>query len=630
MPDLAILVPTRGRPENIRKVISAWDFTNAWDHADLVLVADADDPEIQGYRDVVAEFDNGAPDGQTALGLVEVTEWMPMVHKLNAVAHEAATGGTVFFPSRYFALGFAGDDHLPQTIGWAKRYLDVLRELGTGMVYGDDGYQGRKLSTEWAVTADVVRELGRMVPAPVEHMYCDNSMMDLFGGAKAMRHLPEIRIEHMHPYAGKAETDAQYDRVNHRDQFKKDRRAYESWLASGLGPDVVRVQNLRKGRPDVIDEPTPARPRVAGSAPRRVDRRSPQRSGPTSARQVQKARENQADRMPRHFKNVRAATPEDIMITLADFAVQVPAGQEIVELGVFQGRTALQLAWGASMGHGAHVTAIDPWDLPGNVYSPPFTDAESRTWAHHWVDTLGYADKIRLVHAFSQDAAETWDELGDNKPVGLLFVDGDHTKEGAKLDIVSWAPHLAPGARIAVDDYGHPDWPGVGEAVDELVAEGVLEPIEIFHDRLAVTRLTAREEWALQPPPADPTCHEQDHDHSGSSCQGPVTAITSEGVHPTPDDVDDLFDGPVVVMDAGIGEAMAAVEDRTEPDSEVSKREAVSMEEAEAIDISWRIGLKIDDLNTFQLRALARVREIVLGTRKDKRDAMLQALRDGA
>lgn len=607
MPDLAILVPTRGRPENIRKVISAWDFTNAWDHADLVLIVDADDPEIGGYHSLQQETDH--PDtGQALFQLAIMDEWVPMVHKLNKVADLFAQTKT------HWALGFAGDDHLPQTIGWAKRYLDVLRELGTGMVYGDDGYQGRKLSTEWAVTADVVRELGRMVPAPVEHMYCDNSMMDLFGGAKAMRHLPEIRIEHMHPYAGKAETDAQYDRVNHRDQFKKDRRAYESWLATGLGPDVVRVQNLRKGRPDVIDEPTPARPRVAGSAPRRVDRRSPQRSGPTSARQVQKARENQADRMPRHFKNVRAATPEDIMITLADFAVQVPAGQEIVELGVFQGRTALQLAWGASMGHGAHVTAIDPWDLPGNVYSPPFTDAESRTWARHWVDTLGYADKIRLVHAFSQDVAETWDELGDNKPVGLLFVDGDHTKEGAKRDIVSWAPHLAPGARIAVDDYGHPDWPGVGEAVDELVAEGVLEPIEIFHDRLAVTRLTVREEWATTGIAAQPI--------------GTVTAITSEGVHPAPDDVDDLFDGPVAVMDAGVGEAMAAVEDGPEPDSEVSRsrsRDRVATGELEDVPAHTRI----EDLNTYQLRALAKVRGITLGARKDKRDAMLQALRDG-
>lgn len=604
MPDLAILVPTRGRPENIRKVISAWDFTNAWDHADLVLVADADDPEIRGYHDVVQ--DTMHPDtSEPLIRLMHVDQWMPMVHKLDRAAVDLA--------GRYFALGFAGDDHLPQTIGWAARYLTVLRELGTGMVYGDDGYQGRKLSTEWAVTSDVVRELGRMVPAPVEHMYCDNAMMDLFGAAGALVHLPEIRIEHMHPYAGKAETDAQYQRVNHRDQFSKDRRAYEGWRNLGRAADVGLVRDLRKGRPDVTNEPVPARPRVAGSAPRKVM----QRSGPTSAREP---RATQTPQVPRHFRNVRAATPEDIMVTLADFAVQVPADQEIVELGVFQGRTALQLAWGASMGHGAHVTAIDPWELPGNVYSPPFTEAQSRIWAEHWVVSLGYADKIQLVHAFSQDVAETWDEVGDNKRVGLLFVDGDHTKEGAKFDIVSWAPHLAPGARVAVDDYGHPDWPGVGEAVDELVAEGVLEPIEIFHDRLAVTRLTVRKEYDELFAKGGFQVVELVEEANQYQPDGVVrvTALTSEGVALAPDKG-----------------ALEAEWERVDPEGVAALRESgAALRERERVRgdelPGVAAGTPIEELNTVQLRALARAREIVLGARKDKRDAMLQALRDGA
>lgn len=616
MPELAILVPTRGRPENIRKVISAWDFTNAWDHADLVLVADADDPEIDGYRRVVEEYTSSSLVLADQLTLTEAPTWLPMVHKLNKAAVNLA--------GRYFALGFAGDDHLPQTIGWAARYLTVLHELGTGMVYGDDGYQGRKLSTEWAVTSDAVRALGRMVPADVEHMYCDNAMMDLFGGAGALRHLPEIRIEHMHPYAGKAETDAQYDRVNHRDQFKTDRRAYETWRDKWKLSHVALVRGLRRGRPDVSTEPTPTprASRVLGSGPRRVPRRVPQRSGPTSARRSNATAHT--PQPPRHFKNVRAATPEDIMITLADFATQVAAHHEIVELGVFQGRTALQLAWGASMGHGAHVTAIDPWDLPGNDYGPPFTDADSRGWARHWVDTLGYADKITLIQAFSQDVAAEWvtspDLIGrGNKPVGLLYVDGDHTREGARRDIVSWAPHLVPSARIAVDDYGHPDWPGVGEAVDELVAEGFLDPIEVYHDRLAVTRLsTGRRET-----PA---------------------AVTSEGVSPSPYPAMDsqVAEGPASVPDKAMLEAewrrvdpegVAALEESAAAlagDSEVSGeapglRVLVSAGELE--DVAE--GTEITELTIPQLKALARHRGIVLGVRKDKRDLILGALRDG-
>lgn len=594
MPELVILVPTRGRPENIRKVISAWDFTNAWDKADLVLIADADDPEIQGYRDVVALTVH--PDTEEPLiRLVEMAVWMPMVHKLNMVAKDVAEGWGTEAPP--FALGFAGDDHLPQTIGWAERYLTVLHELGSGMVYGDDKYQGRKLSTEWAVTSDVVRRLGRMVPAPVEHMYCDNSMMDLFNGAGALRHLAEVTIEHMHPIAGKGQTDAQYQRVNHRDQFRADRLAYEAWKRTGLAADVAAVRALRPDAQEfqvapVRPAPEPVRLTRSGTRPR---------SAPSSERI------KRMSRFPfsQEFKQVRGATPDEIGMALADFASLVPPDQEIVELGVFNGRTALIMAWGAAQGKGAHVTAVDPWDTEGNVYDPPFTDAESRVWADYWVRTLGYAERIDLVQGFSQDVGADW----SGPRVGLLFVDGDHTKEGARRDIKTWAPHLVPGARIAVDDYGHPDWPGVGEAVDELVAEGFLAPIEVFHDRLAVTRL------------ADPG-------------DDRPKAITSVGVSPSPYPAvgGQVADDPVTTAPhvEGVLVREPEVVHLPEPDSEVSSQEPplrATVHEGELEGVAE--GTPVADLTLPQIKALAKVREIVLGVRKDKKAEAIQAIIEG-
>jgi hypothetical protein len=631
---LAVLIPTRGRPGNIEKVISAWDFTNAWDHADMIVIADEDDPEIGRYAELEREFNAEAPNGSTAFSLIGMAKWMPMVHKLNDIAVKLAP--------HYDALAFAGDDHLPQTIGWAHRYVEVLGELGTGMVYGDDGYQGRKLSTEWAVTSDAVIALGRMVPADVEHMYCDNSMMDLFGGAGAMRHLPEIRIEHMHPIVGKAETDAQYQRVNHRDQFKRDRRAYESWRHGDVfRTDVAEIRHLRRGRPEVKESTTPGRPRLAGSAPRRVER-----SGPTRHKAIQAPQRN---RPPSEFKNVQAATPEDIMMALADFATQVPADQEIVELGVFMGRTALMMAWGARQGSGAHITAVDAWDLPGNTYDAPFTDPETPRWAAHWVSTLGYDSDVTLVKAFAHEIATDWKNW-NGKPVGLLFVDDDHSAEGARRAIETWAPHLAPGARIAVDDYGHPDWPGVAEAVDAMVSEGVLEPIEIFHDRLAVTRLTSTVENA------DAVIKLT----GGKKWTEPrITAITSDGVWPSPNrrpglawdtagDDDDLpseFRPSAEAAEEKVPEidraALEAEWERVDPDGVaalrelaakfdgvVSRRGYVQPGEERVAEVELP-GTPIEDLAIPALKALAKHRGIVLGVRKDKRDLILQALRDG-
>lgn len=500
MPDLAIIIPTRGRPENIRKVIAAWDFTGAWADADMILAVDANDPEIRGYRSVLAGAEHRQALYPGGVMLAEYSAWQPMVPKLNTTALGLALGNR-----DYRALGFAGDDHLPRTIGWAGRYLAVLDELGTGMVYGDDGYQGIKLSTEWAVTADVVRALGGMVPAPVDHLYCDNAMMDLFGGAGALRHLPEIRIEHMHPVAGKAASDAQYDRVNGSVQYRDDRAKYESWKSSVLSEQIAKVRGLRAGRPDekaprVIRAQSERSGAVRGSGPRKVERSGPSRfSAPPKSRFP----------FPREFRNVIGATPDEIAFTLADLAKQVPADQEIVELGVYQGRTAIIMAWGAAQGNGAHVTAVDAWDLPGNTYHPPFTDPATRETAQANVGNLGYAKRIWLMHAFASEVGQHWGnpDVGNRKQVGLLFVDDDHSEKGARDAITSWIPHLHRDAVIAVDDYGHPDWPGVKLAVDALVEEGVLRTPEIFHERLAVTKILAR--------PIN---------------GGAITAITSEGV----------------------------------------------------------------------------------------------------
>lgn len=596
MPELAVIIPTRGRPDNVRKVIGAWDFTNAWDRADMILVADADDPEIGGYRAVLDEFLEGCPPGTPSpLTLIEIPVWMPMAHKLNATAARLAAdeGG-------YFALGFAGDDHHPQTIGWAARYLAVLHEMGTGMVYGDDGYQGAKLSTEWAITADAVRALGgRMVPALVEHMYSDNSIMDLFNGAGALRHLPEVRVEHFNPYAGgKAEMDDQYKRVNSREQYRKDRLEYERWKRTRLAADVATIRALRPGAEEF--KVGPVRPTVRPVV--RTTRDTRLRSGPTRER-------IDMNRYPftRELKEVRGATPDEIGMVLADFAAGVPADHEIVELGVFQGRTALIMAWGAKQGNGAHVTAIDPWDLEGNVYDPPFTDPGSKAWAVYRINELGYQDRIELVQGFSHEVGEDW----SGKPVGLLFVDGDHTHEGARLDIEAWAKHLAPGAVIAVDDYHHPDWPGVAEAVDELVAEGFLAPVTVYHERLAVTRLADAEDQPMT------------HSQRGLASDLPVRAITGEGVDPAPEPDNEVSTDDLEAEWRRVDpEGVAALEESAEA---LEARKVVAEGELGGV----AAGTPIEELNTGQLRALAKTRGIRLGVRKDKRDAMLQALRDG-
>ena len=132
-----------------------------------------------------------------------------------------------------------------RTVGWVKRFLEELRDLGTGIVYGNDGIQGEALPTQWVMTADIVQTLGCMVPSEVEHLYCDNVIKALGDEAGCLRYLPDVFIEHMHAFAGKAPLDHGYIRVNNGAQYARDSAAFERWRDGEMPGHVSAVRALR-------------------------------------------------------------------------------------------------------------------------------------------------------------------------------------------------------------------------------------------------------------------------------------------------------------------------------------------------------------------------------------------------
>jgi hypothetical protein len=226
--DLLVIVPSRGRPESVARMVDAWTETAAYaDGAMLVFAIDGDDPLHAAYEDRAS--------GRALM--LTINRWTPMVAKLNRIATGLA--------GDHHAMAFFGDDHLPRTLGWAKRYVEELADLRTGIVYGNDLLQGEKIPTQWAMTSDIVRALGRMVPAPVEHLNSDSSVYDLGHAAGCIRYLPDVVIEHMHPAAGKAPEDDGYRRVNSAEQVQRDARAYRHWRATQLDQDAAVVRALR-------------------------------------------------------------------------------------------------------------------------------------------------------------------------------------------------------------------------------------------------------------------------------------------------------------------------------------------------------------------------------------------------
>lgn len=234
MNELAVIVPTRSRPQNVLPILTAWAQTSAWSVADLWWVVDADDARLAEYHRALGEF-----AGPFKLHIRP--EWEPMVPKLNG----SAVGLRKEFGYRNIA--FMGDDHVPRTPMWAHMLIEDHLQPCSGIVYGQDGFQNQSLPTWWSMDGRIIDRLGRMVPAPVQHLYCDNSVKALGELAGQLRYDSEILIEHMHPIVGKATMDAQYQRVNRREQYARDEVAFIDWMASGLDADATLLTDLRGG-----------------------------------------------------------------------------------------------------------------------------------------------------------------------------------------------------------------------------------------------------------------------------------------------------------------------------------------------------------------------------------------------
>ncbi|MGW4102303.1 glycosyltransferase family 2 protein [Streptomyces sp. NPDC004976] len=237
MGSLTVIVPSRGRPHTVAQLAEAFRATcteATW----LLFTVDEDDPEYQAYVDAVSEQ-------LVRHGRVAVSS-QPRGTMVTALNTGAQTLLEAPGPVRPDAIGFMGDDHRPRTTGWDRRYLDALTTL-PGIVYGNDLLQGANLPTQCAISAPIVRALGHMAPPELTHLYVDNYWRDLGRAAGCITYLPDVVVEHLHPYAGKAEWDDGHRRVNQRALYERDRDAYAAYWREHQERDVIAVRQAPAG-----------------------------------------------------------------------------------------------------------------------------------------------------------------------------------------------------------------------------------------------------------------------------------------------------------------------------------------------------------------------------------------------
>jgi predicted O-methyltransferase YrrM len=190
------------------------------------------------------------------------------------------------------------------------------------------------------------------------------------------------------------------------------------------------------------------------------------------------------------------AIPPRTMHSSEDVRVLLEAARgatRVVEIGVYEGASALALL--ETLGPSAELHLIDPFGthpdaLPGGWGATEW--ATRRALARAARHLGAGAPQVRWHVAMSHEVAGDWKDSVD-----LVFIDGDHSEQGCRLDWACWHDFVAVGGHVVFHDaregeQGGRGLPGPTAVVTSLfrgVADADWEIVDEADRAVAVRRL---------------------------------------------------------------------------------------------------------------------------------------------
>ena len=181
----------------------------------------------------------------------------------------------------------------------------------------------------------------------------------------------------------------------------------------------------------------------------------------------------------RHAMSVNGGTTVVELRALHMLASQVKQGV-IVEIGSYHGRSTVALAYGSRSNANIPVIAIDPHqEFEGELGAKMSPRDRAAFFRNNLRSKI--TDVVSLINLPSQLVVNCW-----KQPIGLLWIDGDHSYEMVKQDFEKWSPFVVEGGIIALHDSTHEEL-GPYIVVKQALSSAEYENVEVV-DRITILR----------------------------------------------------------------------------------------------------------------------------------------------
>jgi glycosyltransferase involved in cell wall biosynthesis len=220
---ISILCPTRGRPDNIRRLVASAVETAADQRFEFVFYVDDDDP---ASVETLAEY-HDTYDRVTC-----ITGERVVLSQMWNVCFAHARGDV---------LMHCGDDIVFRSPGWDRMVLDAFDGQPDRIlfVHGRDGVHDANFGTHGFIHRRWVETVGYFVPPYFSSDWNDTWLNDVANMLGRRRFLPDLYTEHMHPVVGKAEWD-----LTHQERMARHTRDNVDVLYASLAQE--RAEDAEK------------------------------------------------------------------------------------------------------------------------------------------------------------------------------------------------------------------------------------------------------------------------------------------------------------------------------------------------------------------------------------------------